>query len=132
MTDPRTLIDPVRSFLAAPRCAVLATLASSGAPRQVVVHYTLQEDHLQLNARRDRGWVAHLDRDPRVALIVHDAGNDQHYVSIRGTARRITEGAAALEDAMRQAERYGEAPTAYAGQARVTVRLDPGAVYEYR
>lgn len=132
MADGRRLIDPVREFLSAPRCAVLATLGADGAPRQVVVHYMLCEDGVQLNGRSDRGWVSNAHRDPRVTLIVHDQTDYLHYVSIRGIARPVADGAVALDDAMRQAERYGEDPADFAGQPRVSFRLDPDAVHEYR
>jgi len=132
MSDGKRLIDPVRAFLCAPRCAVLATLSVDGAPRQVVVHYTLCEDHVQLNARSDRAWVVNLRRDPRVALIVHDHDDYLHYVSIRGSARVIAEGVGALADAMAQAERYGEDPANFARQSRVSLRLNPDFIYEYR
>jgi hypothetical protein len=33
MADGRDLIEPVRSFLSEPRCAVLSTIGSDGAPR---------------------------------------------------------------------------------------------------
>jgi hypothetical protein len=41
MADARELIEPVRSFLSAPRCAVLATIGADGAPRLIVTHYLL-------------------------------------------------------------------------------------------
>ena len=132
MADGRRLIDPVREFLSAPHCAVLATLSGDGAPRQVVVHYTLSDDHVQLNGRSDRGWVINAGRDPRVTLIVHDPDDYLHYVSVRGVARPLADGGAALEHAMTQAARYGEDPEDFAGQSRVTFRLDPDFVHEYR
>lgn len=132
MADARSLIDPVREFLAAPRCAVLATSSAEGTSRQVVVHYTLPEDHMRLNGRRDRGWVTNLRRDPRAGVIVHDPDDYLHYVSIRGTVRVVEEGDGARADAMRQAQRYGEDPADFAGQSRVTFRLDPTQVHEYR
>ena len=81
MSDGKRLIDPVRQFLSAPRCAVLSTLGPDGAPRQIVIHYMLGEDHIRLNGHRDRRWVANVRRDPRVALIIHDASDYLHYVS---------------------------------------------------
>ena len=126
------LIAPVRAFLAAPRCAVLATIAPDGAPRQLVVHYLLGEDHLRLNGHRDRRWVANLRRDPRATLLVHDAEDYLHYVSIRGHAALLYEGPAALQEAMRQAERYGEDPQDFAGQPRVSFQIVPERVTEYR
>jgi PPOX class probable F420-dependent enzyme len=126
------LIDPVREFLAAPRCAVLSTIGPDGAPRQIVTHYTLLENHIKLNGHRDRRWVANLRRDPRVALIVHDDSDYLHYVSIRGRASVVDEGPDALTEAMVQAERYGEDPADFAGQARVSFQVEPAHVHEYR
>lgn len=132
MTDGRARIEPVRSFLNAPRCAVLSTVGIDGAPRQIVIHYVIGEDHLRINGHRDRRWVANLRRDPRVSLIVHDEVEYLHYVSIRGTATLLDEGASAVADAMRQAERYGEDPAEFADQARVSFRVDVERLNEYR
>jgi PPOX class probable F420-dependent enzyme len=132
VSDGSRLIDPVREFLSAPRCSVLSTLGPDGAPRQIVIHYMLGDDHVRLNGHRDRRWVANVRRDPRVALIVHDERDYLHYVSIRGRAALIDESDGALAEAMTQAERYGEDPAGFAGQPRVSFRLDPEQVHEYR
>lgn len=130
--DGRDLIEPVRGFLSAPRCAVLSTIGPDGGPRQIVIHYLLGEDHLRLNGHRDRRWVANLRRDARASLIIHDDADYLHYVSIRGTARLLDEGDAALAEAMSQAERYGEDPLSFAGQPRVSFRIDVARLTEYR
>ncbi len=132
MADGRALIDPVRTFLGAPRCAVLSTIGADGAPRQIVIHYLLGDDHLRINGHRDRRWVANLRRDARMSLIVHDEANYLHYVSIRGTATILDEGGAAVAEAMAQAERYGEDPREFADQPRVSVRIDVAHLAEYR
>src|ERR1700729_3689334 len=116
VTDGRRLLELVRDFLAAPRCAVLSTLGRDGAPRQIVTHYTLYEDHVRINGHRDRRWVANIRRDPRIALIVQDDRDYLHYVSIRGRATLLDERDDALAEAMSQAERYGEDPADFAGQ----------------
>ncbi len=131
MSDGRRLIEPVSRFLSAPRCAVLSTVGPDGAPRQVVIHYMLGEDHVRLNGHRDRRWVANARRDRRVALLVHDERDYLHYVSIRGRATVIDEGEAALAEAMSQAQRYGEDPADFAGQPRISFRVDPENVHEY-
>lgn len=131
MADSHDLIEPVRAFLSAPRCAVLSTVAGDGAPRQIVIHYLLDENHLVINGHRDRRWVANLRRDPRASLIVHDQVDYLHYVSIRGTATVVDEGETALADAMSQAERYGEDAAAFAGQPRVSFRIDVERLTEY-
>jgi PPOX class probable F420-dependent enzyme len=129
--DGSHLLEQVRGFLSAPRCAVLSTLGSDGAPRPVVVQYTLAEDHIRLNGHRDRLWVANVRRDPRIALIVHDDHDYLHYVSIRGRAALAAESEDAVEEAMRQADRYGENPTDFAGQPRVSFRIDPEHIHEH-
>jgi PPOX class probable F420-dependent enzyme len=131
VSDGRRLLEPVRGFLSAPRCAILSTLGPDGAPRQIVIHYTLDQDHVRLNGHRDRRWVANVRRDPRVALIIHDEAHYLHYISIRGRAALVDESEGALEEAMRQAERYGEDPASFAGQPRVSFRVDPEHVHEY-
>ncbi len=132
MSGGHDLIDPVREFLSAPRCAVLSTVGSDGAPRQVVIHYTLADDHVRLNGRSDRGWVTNARRDSRVSLIVHDDTDYLHYVAIRGTVRPDVDGDLALHEAMVQDERYGEDPQNFAGQSRAGFRLDPQSVFQYR
>ena len=132
MADARELIEPVRAFLGAPRCAALSTVGADGAPRQIVIHYLLGEDYLLINGHRDRRWVANLRRDPRVSLIVHDQTDYLHYVSIRGTATLLDEGEPAVADAMRQAERYGEDPADFADQPRVSFRVDVERLTDYR
>ena len=124
-------LDPVRAYLEAPRCAVVSTLAHDGSPRQVVLHYWLARDALMLNGRADRLWIANVRRDGRIAIAVHDAADPLHWVGIRGVAEVTADGAAAVEDAQRLAERYGEDPGDYRDQERVTVRVTPRHVYEY-
>ncbi|MGZ3437820.1 MAG: PPOX class F420-dependent oxidoreductase [Gemmatimonadaceae bacterium] len=131
MTDGRDLIEPVRAFLSAPRCAVLSTIGRDGAPRQIVIHYLLGENHLRINGHRDRRWVANLRRDPRASLIIHDQVDYLHYVSIRGTATLLHEGDTAVAEAMTQAQRYDEDPAEFADQSRVSFRIDIEQLTEY-
>lgn len=132
MAEGGILIEPVRAFLSAPRCAVLSTIGVDGAPRQIVIHYLLGEDHLRINGQRDRRWVANLRRDSRASLIIHDRADYLHYVSIRGTATVVAEGDTAVAEAMSQAERYGEDPADFARQQRVSIRIDVERLTEYR
>lgn len=131
MTSGRELIDPVRAFLNAPRCAVLSTIGPDGAPRQIVIHYVVGDDHLRINGHRDRRWVANVRRDPRVSLVIHDQDAYLHYVSVRGTATLVDEGDRAVAEAMSQAERYGEDPAEFADQPRVSFRVDVERATEF-
>src|SRR5947207_15994382 len=114
MTNGRDLIEPARAFLSAPRCAVLSTIGPDGAPRQIVIHYVVDTDHLRINGHRDRRWVANVRRDPRVSLVVHDQVDYLHYVSIRGTAPLRTEVTARSATRWAKAGASGRDPTEFA------------------
>ncbi len=49
MAEPGGLLDRVRQYLAAPRCAVVSTIELEGAPHPAVVHYLLERDTLIVN-----------------------------------------------------------------------------------
>jgi PPOX class probable F420-dependent enzyme len=122
----------VRDFLAAPRCAVLSTLDARGAPHQAVVHYFLEDEGLVVNARPDRLWAKNLRRDGRVSVVVHDPEDSLHWVGIKGTARVLHEGQAAVQAAMDLARRYGEDPAEYEHLERVSFEIVPRRVFESR
>jgi PPOX class probable F420-dependent enzyme len=124
-------LDPVREYLAVPRCAVLSTIGADGAPHQAVVHYLLDGQALIVNGRADRRWLANLRRDSRVSVVVHDADQPLRWVGIKGSAALLREGGAAVDDAMALARRYGEDPADYQDQQRVSFRIVPGRVYQY-
>jgi PPOX class probable F420-dependent enzyme len=131
MADPSGLLDPVRPYLAEPRCAVLSTIEPDGAPHQAVVHYLPEGDALIVNGRADRRWLSNLRRDPRVSVVVHDADQPLHWVGIKGNAELLHTGQMAVEHAMVMARRYCEDPAAYQDQQRVSFRIVPRRVYEY-
>jgi len=126
MTD----LDSVRDFLAAPRCAVLATLDAAGAPHQTVVHYFLEADGLVVNGRPDRLWAKNLQRDPRVSVVVHDSDDYLHWVGIKGTASVLHEGQEAVQAAMDLARRYDEDPEEFRTLERVSFAIAPRRVFE--
>lgn len=131
MSEPRDLLDPVRQYLAEPRRAVLSTINPDGAPHQVVVDYLLEHDALLVNGRDGRRWVANLRRDPRLSLLVYDADRPLHWVRIKGTAELLRVGKGAVDDAVIMARRYGEDPSDYLKQKRVTYRIVVRQIYEY-
>jgi PPOX class probable F420-dependent enzyme len=131
MADDGRLLDPVRRYLSTPRCAVLSSVASDGAPHQAVVHYLLEHHGLLINGRTDRRWSSNLRRDPRISLVVHDADQPLHWVGLKGTAELFREGRSAVDDAMAMARRYGEDLAAYEDQERVSFLVLPRHIYEY-
>lgn len=111
---------------------MLATLRRDGAPHQVVVHYLLAGDHLLVNARTDRIWASNLRRDPRVSVVVHDADDPLHWVGLRGSAEVAATGQPGVQDAVTLALRYGEDPAGFRTQERISFRIVPSRVSEYR
>ena len=76
--------------------------------------------------------MANLRLDPRASLIIHDQVDYLHYISIRGTATVLDERDTAVAEAMSQAERYSEDPAEFAGQPRVSFRVDVERLTKYR
>jgi PPOX class probable F420-dependent enzyme len=128
----RERFQRVRDYLSAPRCAVLSTIGPDGAPHPAVVHYLPEEDALIVNGRADRRWVINARDDRRVCVVVHDAAQPLHWVGIKGAAEFLRDGRDAVEDAMTLARRYGEDPAGYQDQQRVSFRIVPRSVTEYR
>jgi len=126
----RELIDAVREFLASPRQAVLALLGRDGSPRQVVINFLLGDDQILLNGRADRDWVRNVRRDPRASFALYDVEHYLRWVGFRGTAEVSSEGAEALEEAMRMASHYAEDPAQHEGQTRVGFRFVPHSRFE--
>jgi PPOX class probable F420-dependent enzyme len=124
------LLDRARDYLSEPRCAIVATLAGDGSPRQAVVHYALAEDHLLVNGRTDRLWCLNLQRDPRVSLVVHDVDEPLHWFGLSGTAEVAAVDQEAVEHAVRLALRYSEDPEGYRTQERISFRIVPERVFE--
>ena len=129
--SPRTNLDAVRPFLEGPTRAVLATAGAHGLPPLVVVDYLVLADGLMLNGRNGRRWVADLRRRPRAAALVHDPAAVEHWVRIAGPVELVREADdASVEDAKVMARRYGDDPSQFDGQHRVTWRLVADQVVE--
>jgi PPOX class probable F420-dependent enzyme len=131
MADISQRLAHLRPYLVEPRCAVLTTLARDGSPHPAVVHYQPEDDSIVINGRVNRRWVRNLRRDPRVSVVIHETDDPLHWVGIKGAAELLGEGAAAVEDAMAIARRYGEDPAAYRDQARISFRIVPRHIDEY-
>ena len=138
MTD--LLTPAVRSWLEGPRYAVLATLNPSGSPHITEMWYELRGDEIIFNTTADRAKPRNVEHDARVSLLVSQAKGQPTlgtttYVRIDGRARRVADGAKALDDIRRMAVHYdGEAAAeravqAYAKQQRVSYAITIRRVY---
>jgi len=124
------LTETVRAFLAKPLFAAIATTDTSGAPRQAVIWYRVEDDdRVLVNSRVSRFWPAHLQRDGRVSLAV--IGTDGYqWVGITGHVDEIDDDPTrALADIEALAWRYhpdGPAPdelASFRAYPRITFRI---------
>ena len=86
------LPDDVRSFLERPNPAVMATLAKDGRPVSVATWYLLEPDgRVLLNLDNERVRLAHIRRDPRIALTVLDGADWGTHVSLQLTVVDVSD-----------------------------------------
>jgi PPOX class probable F420-dependent enzyme len=126
------LTPELRDYLAAVRWATIATVDADGAPHQAVVWYGIDHDVILINSRRERHWPRNLRRDPRITVAVQDWSDPEHWVGLKGQARVVHKGAAAIADIQAIARRYGGDPKRFEGQDRLTFRVEIEQTFEYR
>lgn len=131
-----TLTPAGRTFLAAERFGVLATVGVDGSPHQAVVWYRLEGDEIVVNSAVGRLWPADLVRDPRLILTVPDG---YRFVEMSGTVTASEDQATAQADIAEMARRYhADEPDEaerlirdrFTRQRRITFRLRPTRIRE--
>jgi PPOX class probable F420-dependent enzyme len=129
LTDPaltieRVLSDDLREWLTAKlRYPVLAVPTTDGAPSQSVMWFDLdadQPDTILMNTKVGRAKDRYLRHDPRVSLCFED---ELTWVALRGRVELDDDRERALADIKRLAVRYGDPPSGFDGQQRVTIRM---------
>ena len=111
----------------------VATLRSDGTPHVTPVWVDTDGENVLFNTAYGRAKIEHIQRDPRVAIEVHDEDDPQSaYVSVTGTAELVDEGADEHIDKLAQKyigeERY---PYRQPGEKRVIVRITPEKIDAY-
>jgi PPOX class probable F420-dependent enzyme len=111
----------------------VATIRPDGTPHITPVWVDTDGENVLFNTAYGRKKVDYLQRDPRVAIEVHDVGDPQSaYVSVTGTAELIDEGADEHIDKLAQKyigeERY---PYRQPGEKRVIVKIRPELIDAY-
>jgi PPOX class probable F420-dependent enzyme len=124
------LTDGQASFLHdEPNIAVVAVLRKDGTPHQTPVWVDYDGEHVLLNLNNFRKKLDHIERDPRVSVIVVDRNDPFRWLGIEGRVVEVTpEGA--YEHIVRQAGVYlgkEEYPLAD-GEQRILVRIAPERV----
>jgi PPOX class probable F420-dependent enzyme len=113
-----------------PNFGHLATVMADGTP-QVSPAWIERDGDTAVVVNTAKGRVKHrnLQRDPHVALAVHDPRNPYRYVQVRGRAELVEEGADDMID--RLAKKYlgkDTYPFRQPGEERITVRIIPESV----
>ncbi len=110
--------------------ATVVTLRKDGSPHSTPVWIDTDGEHVIFNTSIGRAKEKHLRRDPRVAVTVLPAENQQAgYVTVNGTAELSEDGA--KEHIDRLAKKYlgvDEYPYLQPGERRVIVTITPEKV----
>jgi PPOX class probable F420-dependent enzyme len=121
------LSDPQRRFLDEnPFVGIVTTLREDGSPHSTVVWVDASDGAVSFNTARGRAKARHLERDPRISLLVVDPQNAYRWVAVSGRAELRDEGADEQID--RLAKKYlGEEryPFRSPDERRVSVRIRP-------
>jgi PPOX class probable F420-dependent enzyme len=108
---------------------IVTTLRADGSPQSTVVWVERDGDTVSFNTAYGRAKPGHLERDPRVSVLV-TAPDFYHWVAVDGRAELTTDGAEEQID--RLSRKYDGKPWAYVdGQRRVKVRVVPEHVTAY-
>ena len=119
--------DSHRDILQGKNFAHVATTMPDGSPQTTPVWIDIEGDTILFNTAEGRQKARNLDRDPRVAISIADAGNPYRYIQIRGKiVDKTTEGADAHIDKL--AKKYMGAdsyPGRNPAEKRVIYRVQP-------
>ena len=125
LSDP-----PVKELLEQPNYAVISTLSQDGSIHSTLVWISAEsDDAVAVNSAVGRLWPRNLERDPRVTVLVQEAGNPYNFVEIRGTATGSTEDADGHINAL--AKKYigqDEYPYRQPGEQRIKFVIRPAHV----
>ena len=78
--------DELAAFLDRPHLAVVATTRKNGQPHSVPVWYRYDGARILVWSGRDRAWVQHILRDPRISVSVGEASVPFGAAVLTGTA----------------------------------------------
>ena len=125
-----TLQDPgVRELLSGPNYATISTYSPDGTIHSTIIWIAADNGTVSVNSAAGRLWPSNLDRDPRVTVIVQEAGNPYHFVEIRGTATGTREGADQhINQLSKKYIGQDEYPFRQPGEERVKFTIQPDRV----
>jgi PPOX class probable F420-dependent enzyme len=117
----------LQALLNEPNPVVVGTTRRDGSVQMNPIWYEYRDGQIWLNGGPGRAWVKHMERDPRVTLLVVDPKDQFRWAQIQGRlAGTTTEGAGEHIDHLSQ--RYFGRPYAADKTGRLIVRVDPERV----
>lgn len=112
----------------------VSTVRADGSPHSVAVWIDEVDGTVRFNSADTSAHIKHLQRDPRIAISVHDQDNPYVAVSLLGTANLITEGADEhLDELTRKYTDMDRFPDDWRtpGSTRMKVEIVPDAILRY-
>jgi PPOX class probable F420-dependent enzyme len=76
--------DFVKRLAQGPNFGTITTLLPDGGPATHVMWVDCDDEYLLLNTELGRAKLRNIERDPRVSVVVWEAGNPLNYVEVRG------------------------------------------------
>jgi PPOX class probable F420-dependent enzyme len=117
----------LQAFLDEPLPITVGTTRRDDSVQMAPVWYEYRDGQIWLNGGPNRDWVKHMQRDPRVTLLVLDPKNMFRWAQIQGRlAETSAEGAD--EHIERLSQRYTGGPYRNPKVDRLIVRIDPERV----
>ena len=112
-----------------PYVGTVTTLRPDGSPHSTVVWVDVRDGAVGFNTARGRAKARHIERDPRVSLLVVDPNDAYKWVAVSGRAELTDEGADEQIDKLANKyigrERY---PWRNPQEQRVAVWISPDTV----
>ena len=127
---PPPVSPEIDAFLHLANPAVVATIRPDGCPHAVPTWYDWEDGLVLLNMDESRARLAHMRRDPRIALSVLDKDDWYRHVTLRGQVIRL-EDDANLVDIDRLAYRYRGRPHRTRDHKRVSAWMEPESWYSW-
>jgi PPOX class probable F420-dependent enzyme len=109
-----------------PYIGIATTLRDDGSPHSTVVWVDVRNGSVGFNTARGRAKTRHLERDPRVSLVVADPNDAYRWVAVSGHAELTDAGADEQIDKL--AKKYLDAdsyPWRRSSEQRVSVWITP-------
>ncbi len=118
-----------KELLNGPNFAAFTSVMPDGQLSNQLVWVDSDDAHVLVNTEVGRQKYRNIRHDPRVAVLIFDAGNPYRYSEIRGRVVGTMTGTAAREHIDRLSEKYTGGPYADSiGSDRVIIQIEPERV----